>query len=133
MLDHHIDDAELQYGNFVKPIVLEGMNSDSQAYREEFFGPVFNLFKVDSSKEAIDLANKSDYGLAGAVFTEDLDKAESVALKIRSGTVFVNEFVQSGSEYPGGGIKESGFGRECFSDGLLDTSNRKTVIKRCGV
>lgn len=76
------------------------------------------------------MANKSDYGLASTIFTEDLDKAEAAAKRLRSGSVFVNDVVTSSSEYPGGGIKESGYGRECYSDGLLDTANRKTIIRR---
>ena len=124
------DNEELANGNFVDAIVLEGMNPDSKVYHEEFFGPVFNLFKVDSSKEALDLANKSDYGLASTIFTEDLVKAEAAAKRLRTGTVFVNDCVASGSEYPSGGIKGSGYGRECYSDGLLDTANRKTIIRR---
>mmetsp|Transcript_20511 Transcript_20511/g.25220 ORF Transcript_20511/g.25220 Transcript_20511/m.25220 type:complete len:117 (-) Transcript_20511:124-474(-) len=110
--------------------VLEGLNPDSEIYNAEFFGPVFNLFKVDSSKEALDLANKSDFGLASTIFTDDLEKAEAAAKRLRTGSVFVNDMVASGSEYPSGGIKGSGFGRECYSDGLLDTSNRKTIIRR---
>lgn len=124
------EDPELRNGNFVDVMMLEGMDHDSESYREEFFGPVFNLFKVDSSKEALDLANKSDYGLASTIFTEDLDKAEVAAKRLRTGSVFVNDAVASGSEYPGGGIKGSGYGRECYSDGLLDTANRKTIIRR---
>ena len=73
--DWQIQDPALREGNFVDTIVLEGIDSDTAVYQEEFFGPVFNLFKVESSKEALDLANKSDYGLAGTVFTEDREKA----------------------------------------------------------
>lgn len=129
-LGFSMDDAELRNGNFVDVMLLEGMDSDSQAYKEELFGPVFNLFKVDSSKEALDLANKSDYGLASTIFTDDMDKAYGAAKRLRTGTVFVNDCVASGSEYPGGGIKGSGYGREGYKDGLLDTANRKTIISR---
>lgn len=55
------------------------MNSDANIYNEEFFGPVFNLFKVENSKEAMDLANKSDYGLTSTIFTDDKDKAKASA------------------------------------------------------
>ena len=129
-MKYKIGEDDLQKGNFVKPFVIEDINPNSKIYSEEFFGPVFNLFKVDSSKEALDLANKSDYGLASTIFTDDLDKAEAAAKRLRTGTVFVNDCVASGSEYPGGGIKGSGYGRECYSDGLLDISNRKTIIRR---
>ena len=73
--DFSMDDPALRDGNFVSPLVLEGLNSNSEAYGAELFGPVFNLFKVDSSKEALDLANKSDFGLASTIFTEDKAKA----------------------------------------------------------
>ena len=129
-INFRMEDPELKNGNFVDVMMLEGMCPDSEAYREELFGPVFNLFKVDSSKEALDLANKSDYGLASTIFTDDLEKAEAAARRLRTGSVFVNDVVASGSEYPGGGIKGSGYGRECYSDGLLDTANRKTIIRR---
>ena len=76
-VNFRMEDPELRNGNFVDVMMLEGMCPDSEAYREEFFGPVFNLFKVDSSKEALDLANKSDYGLASTIFTDDLEKAEA--------------------------------------------------------
>ena len=121
---------ELKDGNYVEPIVLEGMSPESNAYHEELFGPVFNLFKVGTSEEALDLANNSDYGLASTVFTEDPDEAANAAKHLSAGSVFVNDCVASGSEYPGGGIKGSGYGRECYSDGLLDTANRKTIITR---
>ena len=125
-----MSDPELVNGHFVDVMVTEGMNPESNAYAEEYFGPIFNLYKVDSSKEALDLANKSDYGLASTIFTEDLVKAEAAAKRLRTGQVFVNDVVASGSEYPGGGIKGSGYGRECYKDGLLDTANRKTIIWR---
>lgn len=72
-------DPELANGAYFAPIVMENMDSNSDIYKEEFFGPVFNLFRADSSKEAMDLANKSDFGLSGAIFTNDLEKAEACA------------------------------------------------------
>lgn len=129
-MNYMIPEKSLEQGNYVTPFVIEDINPNSSIYGEEFFGPVFNLYRVDSSKEAIDLANRSDYGLASTVFTEDLEKAEYAAMRLRTGTVFVNDCVTSGSEYPGGGIKGSGFGRECYKDGLLDIANRKTIIRR---
>jgi len=123
-------DPALKDGAFFAPVVMENMSSDSEVYHEEFFGPVFNLFRVDSSKEAMDLANKSDYGLSGAVFTNDLVKAEACAQRLRVGNAFINTHTAIGSDHPSGGIKNSGYGRECYSDGLLDIGNRKTIIRK---
>ena len=125
-----MSDPSLKNGNFVDAMLLEGMDSNSKAYEAELFGPVFNLFKVNSSKDALDLANKSDYGLASTIFTDDVEKAHIAAKRLRTGSVFVNDCAMAGSEYPGGGIKGSGYGRECYSDGLLETANRKTIIYR---
>ena len=86
------DNKELANDNFVDAIVLEGINPDSEVYNEEFFGPVFNLFKVDSSNEALDLANKSDYGLASTIFTEDLDKAHAAAKRLRETSLLTTPF-----------------------------------------
>ena len=125
-----MEDKELENGSYFSPVVLEDMDTDSAIYNEEMFGPVFNLFRVDSSKEAMDLANKSDYGLSAAIFTKDLEKAEAAAQRVRTGNVFINSFSETGSDYPSGGIKGSGFGRECYSDGLLEMGNRKTIIRK---
>ena len=125
-----MEDKELENGSYFSPVVLEDMDTDSAIYNEEMFGPVFNLFRVDSSKEAMDLANKSDYGLSAAIFTKDLEKAEAAAQRVRTGNVFINTFSATGSDYPSGGIKASGFGRECYSDGLLEMGNRKTIIRK---
>ena len=81
-------------------------------------------------QEAFELANKSDYGLASTVFTENPDKQEMAAEALKAGSVFVNECVVAGSEYPGGGIKGSGYGRESYKDGVLDIANRKSIISR---
>ena len=120
---------DLQNGFFFAPVVLEDMNSDSQIYQEEIFGPVFNLFRVETSMEAMDLANKSDYGLSAAIFTKDLRKADAAAQRLRTGTVFINTISTNGSEYPSGGIKDSGYGRECYRDGLVEMGNRKAIIR----
>jgi len=128
--DFKMSDPELKNGAFFAPVVMENMSPDSEIYKEEFFGPVFNLFKVDSSKEAMDLANKSDYGLSGAIFTNDLEKAEACAQRLRVGNAYINTNTAVGSDHPSGGIKNSGYGRECYSDGLLDTGNRKTIIRK---
>ena len=78
----------------------------------------------------MDLANKSDYGLSGVVFTNDLEKAEACAQRLRVGNAYINTLTAVGSDHPSGGIKGSGYGRECYVDGLLDLGNRKTIIRK---
>jgi succinate-semialdehyde dehydrogenase / glutarate-semialdehyde dehydrogenase len=126
--DFKMTDPGLQKGNWFAPVVIEGVDTHSESFQEEFFGPVFNLYKAPSSKECLDLANKSDYGLGGTIFTEDLDLAEQYATTMRCGSVAVNDRMMSYSDLPSGGIKQSGFGRECYKDGLLEIMYRKSVI-----
>lgn len=76
------------------------------------------------------MANKSDYGLGATIFTEDADKAKMMAERVRAGFVFVNDLLIAGSDFPTGGIKGSGYGRESYIDGLLDMTNRKAIINR---
>lgn len=124
-----MDNKDLVNGNFCEPLVIENIDVDSPSYSEEFFGPVFNLYKAKSQKEALDMANKSDYGLSGAIFTRDEEKLALSAHRLRVGTVFLNEMSASFSDVPSGGIKGSGIGRECYMDGLLEMSNRKPIIR----
>lgn len=122
--------GEMSTGNFFEPIVTHGIRFDSKSYETEFFGPVFNLYKLVTSKEILDLANKSDYGLAGTVFTKDLEKAKDYSVRLRVGSVTINDIQVTYSELPSGGIKNSGYGRECYSDGLLEIANRKCIVNQ---
>ena len=76
------------------------------------------------------MANKSDYGLGATIFTEDTEKAHMMAENIRAGFVFVNDLLIAGSDFPTGGIKGSGYGRESYIDGLVDMTNRKAIISK---
>ena len=129
-LDFEMKDRELRDGAWVQPIVTEGIPFSSKSYEEEFFGPVFNLYRVASSKEILDYANKSDYGLAGTIFTEDMEKAQNYATRLRVGSVCINDVMASHSDMPSGGIKMSGYGRECGIDGLHEIANSKSIINR---
>ena len=115
-------------GNYFSPIVLEDIPLNSIAYKEEFFGPVFSLYKATSDEHAIELANDSDYGLGASVFSSDLERAERMARNIDSGMVWVNEFVMSAHDVPWGGFKDSGHGRECHTDGTIENSTRKSIV-----
>lgn len=115
-------------GNFFQPLVLEDIGTSTRAFCEELFGPVFSLYSVKTEQEAIDLANATDYGLGAALFTKDLEKAERLARQLDAGMLYVNDFVQSQSDVPGGGVKYSGYGKECHREGLLDLSMAKSIV-----
>jgi succinate-semialdehyde dehydrogenase / glutarate-semialdehyde dehydrogenase len=73
------------------------------------------------------LANDIDYGLSGSVISSNLERAKSLAMKLEVGNVFINDAVGSDPAIPSGGVKDSGFGRECYRDGILEVINRKTI------
>ncbi len=114
-------------GNFYPTTVLTGITPDNDAYHEELFGPVAQVYKVGSEDEAITLANDTPYGLGSYVFTTDSEQALRVADKIEAGMVFVNAVGAEGAELPFGGIKRSGFGRELGRFGTDEFVNKKMV------
>jgi succinate-semialdehyde dehydrogenase / glutarate-semialdehyde dehydrogenase len=114
-------------GAFMQPTILTDIQSDNPAYREEFFGPVALFFRVKDEEEAIALANDSDYGLGGSVFTQDVERGKRVASRIDTGMVFVNHPTLTAAYLPFGGIKNSGFGRELSSHGIHEFVNKKLV------
>ncbi len=97
---------------YYSPAVLTGITKDMRAYREELFGPVAVVYSVSSDDEALTLANDSDYGLGGAVFSADKERATKVAERLEVGMSNVNTPAGEGAEVPFGGVKRSGFGRE---------------------
>ncbi|CAI2367991.1 unnamed protein product [Moneuplotes crassus] len=119
--------AVAEEGYYFHPMVLENITEENPIYRQELFGPVASLYKVSSLEDAVKLANDSNYGLGGAVFTEDLEKAKSVASQIDTGMMGINSFCISDPKLPNGGVKESGIGRECSHEGLLEFANIKSV------
>ena len=99
----------------------------------EVFGPVLSVLRFREDAEAIEIANGTDYGLVGGVFTRDLDRATQVARKIRAGQVFVNEWFAGGVETPFGGYGKSGYGREKGREALwnyVQTKNIAIKLKR---
>ena len=96
-------------------------------YYDETFGPVFTIFKFDSIDEMIEIANDSDFGLGGSLWSDDRDKALSIARKIETGAVFINDFTKSDPRLPFGGIKKSGYGRELSEFGIREFVNIKTI------
>ncbi|PSP39123.1 NADP-dependent succinic semialdehyde dehydrogenase [Halobacteriales archaeon QH_7_65_31] len=114
-------------GHFYPPTVVTDVPSDAPLASEEVFGPAAAVFEVESEAEAVALANDSDLGLAGSVWTEDLTRGRAVARRIESGAVFVNELAKSDPRLPFGGIKNSGYGRELAEQGLRAFCNEKTI------
>ncbi len=99
-------------GYFFKPTVIEGLGPDTQTNQEEIFGPVITLQPFQHESEAIELANRSGYGLAATVWTTDLQKAHRVAASLQTGIVWVNSWLHRDLRTPFGGMKNSGLGRE---------------------
>ena len=99
------------------------------AFDQEIFGPVFSVIRANDEDDALSLANHTEFGLGAAVFTSDNAKGEDIARnKINAGLCFVNDFVKSDPRLPFGGIKDSGYGRELSSFGMLEFANIKTVV-----
>ena len=107
-------------GYYVPITILDNPPEDARIVAEEQFGPVMPLMKFATTEEAIERANNSDYGLAGAVWTSDPDKGVAVAEQLETGTVWVNEFMHLSPFAPFGGHKQSGFGAEYGLDGLRE-------------
>jgi succinate-semialdehyde dehydrogenase / glutarate-semialdehyde dehydrogenase len=114
-------------GAFMQATILSDILPDNPAYREEFFGPVALFFTVKDEAAAIALANDSDYGLGGSVFTQDIERGKRVAGRVDSGMVFVNHPTWTAPDLPFGGIKNSGYGRELSSVGIHEFINRKLI------
>ncbi|MGL5016626.1 MAG: NAD-dependent succinate-semialdehyde dehydrogenase [Luteolibacter sp.] len=114
-------------GSFMAPTILSDIAPDNPAYREEFFGPVALFFPVKDENAAIALANDSDYGLGGSIFTQDIERGKRVASRIDTGMVFVNHPTWTAADLPFGGIKNSGYGRELSSLGIQEFVNKKLI------
>ena len=114
-------------GNFMEPTILTDVKPGNPAFRDEFFGPVAMFFPVKDEEAAIALANDSDFGLGGSVFTKDMDRGKRLASRIETGMMFVNNISWSDAELPFGGIKNSGYGRELGDMGIQQFVNKKLV------
>ncbi len=114
-------------GSFMEPTILTDIDPQNPAFREEFFGPVALFFRVKDEDEAVALANDSDFGLGGSVFTRDVARGERVASRIETGMMFVNNIDWSDADLPFGGIKNSGYGRELGDSGIQAFVNKKLI------
>ena len=114
-------------GYFVKPTVFADVTNDMTIAREEIFGPVLSILKYDTEDEAIDIANDTEYGLAGYVQSGDESHAKDVARRIRAGQISINRG-NTGPAAPFGGFKTSGNGREHGLSGLNECLETKAIL-----
>ncbi|WP_027256316.1 aldehyde dehydrogenase family protein [Leisingera aquimarina] len=117
-------------GAFLAPTIVSGITPNDSISSEEIFGPVLSVLKFRSDAEAIEIANSTEYGLVGGVFTRDLDRATQSARKIRAGQVFMNEWYAGGVETPFGGYGKSGYGREKGREALWNYVQTKNIAMK---
>jgi betaine-aldehyde dehydrogenase len=118
---------ELADGFFYPPTLLDGCDSSMSVVRDESFGPVLTVETFRDEDEAVETANDSDYGLAGAVWTQNAGKAERVAGRMRMGTVWINDYHPYVPQAEWGGYKQSGIGRELGAAGLEEYRETKHI------
>jgi aminomuconate-semialdehyde/2-hydroxymuconate-6-semialdehyde dehydrogenase len=99
-------------GAFLRPTLISGLSHLSRTAREEIFGPVVTIHRFSSDEEAIEMANATDYGLAGSIWTGDTERGHSIAQKIDTGIIWINTWLHRDLRTPFGGVKHSGVGRE---------------------
>jgi succinate-semialdehyde dehydrogenase/glutarate-semialdehyde dehydrogenase len=114
-------------GCYYMPTILTGVRKGMAAYHEETFGPLVSIIIVQNEDEAIAIANDSEFGLGGSVFTRDLQRGERIARRIETGAMFVNGLTKSDPRLPFGGIKKSGYGRELAEYGIKEFVNIKSI------
>jgi aldehyde dehydrogenase (NAD+) len=114
-------------GFFIEPTVFSDVKDNMKIAREEIFGPVMSILKFKDIEEVIERSNRTEYGLAAAVWTRDIGKAHAIAHGVRAGTVWVNCYDVFDAAAPFGGFKQSGIGRELGEYGLQQYTEIKTI------
>ena len=107
-----IESGGLEKGNFIRPTIFADVTNDMRIAKEEIFGPVVSIIKFKTEEDVIAMANDSEYGLGGAVWTRDINRAIRVANSIETGRIWINTYNAIPAGAPFGGYKESGIGRE---------------------
>ena len=121
--------AHLPKGYYVEPTVLVGVGPDDTVAQEEIFGPVLVVIPHDGDDDAVAIANNSQYGLSGAVFSSDIEHAKAVARRIRTGTIGLNGGIYYGADVPFGGYRQSGVGREMGVAGFEEYLEIKAIAE----
>ena len=117
-------------GSFLAPTVILDVSPDMEIAGTEVFGPVLSILKAGDDDQAIDIANGTEYGLVGGIFTADIDAAHRAARRIRAGQIFINEWYAGGVETPFGGYGKSGYGREKGREALWNYVQTKNIAYR---
>ncbi len=115
------------HGYFIEPTIFGGVKNDMKIAQEEIFGPVLATLSFDDIEEVAELANKNVYGLAAAIWTNDIKKAHQLSRRLRAGTVWINTYGLMDAALPFGGFKQSGFGRELSMHAIDHYTELKTV------
>jgi aldehyde dehydrogenase (NAD+) len=121
-------EPELARGFFVRPTIFTDVSNDDRVAREEIFGPVGAVIRFKDEDDAVRLANDTPYGLAGAIWTENLRRAHRMIPRIRGGSIWVNNYRIGEYMRPFGGFKQSGMGREMGIDALHEYTENKSVF-----
>lgn len=119
--------AQLEKGYYIEPTVFVDVTNDMRIAREEVFGPVLSVIAYEDEDDAVRIANDSDFGLSGSVWSASEERALGVARRIRTGTINVNGGNFYGSDAPFGGYKQSGIGREMGLEGFEEYLETKTI------
>ncbi len=127
-----LTDDGLGDGWFVAPTIFTGVAPSDRIFQEEIFGPVLSVVEFDDADDAVRLGNDTVYGLANALWTNDIATAHRVGARLRSGTVWVNTNVDGAPALAFGGTKDSGIGREVGHEGLAEFTESKTIQIRSG-
>lgn len=120
-------EGECANGYFVRPTIIDNVKNDNTAVLNEIFGPVVTIQTFKTEEEAVEMANDTEFGLAGAVFTKDGARALRVVKEIRAGIMWINCYNPAFVEAPWGGYKKSGTGRELSKEGLDEYTETKQI------
>ena len=115
-------------GYFYQPTILENITRDNEAWYEEFFGPVAQIYVAENEDEIVAIANDSHYGLGGAIHSQNIERATQLASRIETGMVWINSLTGSEPELPFGGVKNSGYGHELADLGFQEFVQKKLVV-----
>ena len=122
-------DGNLSNGFFVQPTIFTGVSNNMTIAQEEIFGPVLSVLSYSNEEEAVQIANDTNYGLAAGVWSKNDERARKVAMQLRAGWTWVNEWHILGVTAPFGGFKQSGLGREFGEEGLNAYTEVKTLYQ----